>query len=113
VFLLLRRLLLQVVAALAPAAYRLGLRCACAILIITFFLALQSRISPFEFEYMNMLESATLFVGVLTLVAAFTVAMVTNNPFEEQSAADAATVIAVVANLCLGDVRSNGSTLDS
>ena len=100
-------------AALAPAAYRLGLRCACAILIITFFLALQSRISPFEFEYMNMLESATLFVGVLTLVAASTVAMVINNPFEEQSAADAATVMAVVANLCLGDVHSNGSTLDS
>ena len=72
-------------------------------IILTCFLILQIKFSPFEYEYMNMLEAASLFVGVVTLAAASAIDTSKSNRFDDGSASHVATAVAVVLNTALGD----------
>ena len=109
--LVLRRLLLEVVAIMAPVSYRLGLRSAFGIVIVTSFLGIQVKFSPFEYKYMNSLETAALFVGVLTLASATTIYMANTNPVDGGNSADVATAVAVVSNALLG--KSHATTTNT
>ena len=94
--------MLQVSGVLAPAAYRIGLRSAYGITIVTCFLALQTHVYPFEYKYMNYLESATLFIGVITMAAASMQMSGGSVSFDDGNPAGVASAVAVVTNAALG-----------